>query len=68
MTTLAERAKKLGLHDANLYKIFDRVEQLEAQVDELRNALDDCHKARSVLRDAMVVTPAKWGDDSKENL
>jgi hypothetical protein len=31
-----------------------------AEIEELRNALDDCHKARSVLRDAMAVLPATW--------
>ena len=40
-----------------------KIEQLEARVEELRNALDDCHKARSVLRDAMAVTPVKWDED-----
>ena len=40
-----------------------RVAQLERQVEELRNALEDCHKARNVLRDAMAVTPVKWDED-----
>ena len=29
MSTLAERATKLGLYDADLHQIFDRIEALE---------------------------------------
>ena len=39
-----------------------------AEIEELRNALEDCHKARSVLRDAMAVTPVKWDEDRQEDV
>jgi hypothetical protein len=39
MTTLADRAKRLGLLDANLHQIFERVEQLEAQLAEQSEVL-----------------------------
>jgi phage shock protein A len=62
-----ERVQKLEELLAEAYADADevlrpRVAQLEARVEELRSALEDCHKARSVLRDAMAVTPVKWDE------
>ena len=54
MSTLAERAKKLGLWDADLPKLFDRVEQLQELLDEAYADADEVLRPRVAQLEARV--------------
>ena len=54
MSNLAERATKLGLRDANLYQIFDRVEKLEELLAEAYADSDDVLRPRVAQLEARV--------------
>jgi hypothetical protein len=54
MSTLAERAKKLGLWDADLHQIFDRVEKLQELLAEAYADADEVLRPRILQLEGQV--------------